>query len=157
MTDEQAICLAKTEFREAYNTGDVERLLAVFAGEFTDMSVGLPSFFGEESKAVLRSRMAKLFREYEAKLIVTIIAIRVLGNTALDFGWHEMTLRPHQGGEALTTRQRYFELWQKDADGKWRISLYIDNMDLPPAMPDATLAMPQSLPAFAWNTSATSS
>ena len=27
MTDEEAISVAKTEFREAYNTGDVERLL----------------------------------------------------------------------------------------------------------------------------------
>jgi ketosteroid isomerase-like protein len=29
---------AKAEFREAYNAGDIDRLLAVFADEFADMS-----------------------------------------------------------------------------------------------------------------------
>lgn len=143
--DEAAICAAKTEYREAYNTGDVERLLAVFADEFTDMSVGLPSFFGEEAGTVLRSRMSKLFREYRAQLVVTIIAIRVLGDVAFDFGWHEITLIPAVGGEPITTRQRYLEVWQRCPDRQWRIALYIDNMDLPPAMPDAAFLMPQAL------------
>jgi len=31
MNDEERICLAKTEFREAYNSGNVQRLLSVFA------------------------------------------------------------------------------------------------------------------------------
>jgi len=38
MTDEEAISLAKTELPEAYNSGDVERLLRVFADSFTNMS-----------------------------------------------------------------------------------------------------------------------
>jgi ketosteroid isomerase-like protein len=146
MDDIYSINLAKTELREAYNTGDVERLLSVFSSEFTDMTSGAPSFFGADAKSVLRSRTTQLFAQYRVRFVVTIIAIRVFGGTAFDFGWHETTLTPKPGGAALTTRQRYFEVWQKDPDGKWRIVLYIDNVDLSPAMPDAELGIPQLAP-----------
>ena len=146
MDDIYAINVAKTEFREAYNGGDVERLLAVYGEGFTDMSVGVPSFYGGESRAVLRSRFARLFSEYWAKLVISIIDIQVLGTTAYDYGWHEITLTPKSGGHPVMTRQRYFELWKKDAQGRWRIAFYIDNMDLPPAMPNREFVMPQTVP-----------
>jgi hypothetical protein len=38
MSDLYQINVAKAEFREAYNSGNVDRLLALFADEFTDMS-----------------------------------------------------------------------------------------------------------------------
>jgi ketosteroid isomerase-like protein len=146
MDEIYAINLAKTEFREAYNNGDVERLLRVYADSFTDMSVGVPSFYGRESRQVLQSRLSKLFVRYRAKLAISIINIQVLGATAYDYGWHEMTLMPKDGGNPVRTRQRYFELWKKDVEGRWRIALYIDNMDLPPEMPTADFVMPQTVP-----------
>jgi ketosteroid isomerase-like protein len=48
------INVAKTEFREAYNAGNVDRLLAVFAEQFMDMSAGVPIFSGAEARLVLR-------------------------------------------------------------------------------------------------------
>ena len=145
MNDLYKINVAKAEFREAYNTGDVDRLLSAFADEFTDMSAGLPSFFGNTAHAVFRSRMTKLFQRYQVTLVVTIITIRVLGNTAFDFGWHTLTLTPKSGGNPVTTRKRYFESWQKNSRGEWKIDLYIDNVDVAPAMPDAELPIPQIL------------
>ena len=82
------INVAKTEFREAYNAGNVDRLLAVFADEFTDMSAGAPSFFGADARSVFRPRMTKLFEQYQTTLTVTVIAIRVFANTAFVYGWH---------------------------------------------------------------------
>jgi len=136
------INVAKSKFRDAYNAANVDRLLAVFADEFTDMSAGAPSFFGADSKDVFRSRMTKLLEEYRATLIVTVIAIRVLANTAFDYGWHSLTLAPRDGGRPITTRQRYFETWQKNSNGEWKIDFYIDNMDVAPMMPNADLPIP---------------
>ena len=136
------ISVAKSKFRDSYNAGDVDRLLAVFSDEFTDMSAGAPSFFGTASKSVARSRMTNLFERYHATLIVTVIAIRVFDNTAFDYGWHALTLVPRGGGKPITTRQRYFETWQKNSNGEWKIDFYIDNMDVRPMMPDAELSIP---------------
>jgi ketosteroid isomerase-like protein len=145
MNDVYEINVAKAQFREAYNTGDVDRLLAVFADEFTDMSAGVPSFFGADARSVFRRRMTKLFEQYQATLIVTIIAIRVLANTAFDYGWHTLTLTPRDGGKPITTRQRYFETWQRNSSGEWKIDLYIDNMDVAPMMGDAEPPLPEAL------------
>jgi ketosteroid isomerase-like protein len=140
--DVYQINVAKAEFREAYNAGSVDRLLGVFADEFTDMSAGAPSFFGADASSVFRSRMTKILEQYHATLIVTIIAIRVFGDTALDFGWHALTLAPRDGGKPITTRQRYFETWHRNSSGEWKIDFYIDNMDVAPMMPDGDLPIP---------------
>lgn len=69
MDDTYRINLAKTEFREAYNRGDVDQLLSVFMEDgFTDVSEGGPSFYGQEAREGLRLRSNKLFAEY---LVVT--------------------------------------------------------------------------------------
>ena len=68
------INLAKSSFREAYNAGNVDRLLVVFADELTDMTAGAPSFFGANARSVVRSRLTKLLERYHATLIVTVIA-----------------------------------------------------------------------------------
>jgi ketosteroid isomerase-like protein len=142
MNDIYAINAAKAEFREGYNTGDVDRLLSIFADGFTDLSAGVPSFFGDEAKSALRSRTVNLFQKYRVTLVVTIMSIRVVHNTAYDFGWHTLALVPHQGGNPITTRRRYFERWRKGNDAKWRIELFIDNPDVPPAMPDDEIDLP---------------
>jgi ketosteroid isomerase-like protein len=133
--DVGAIRLAKTELREAYRVGSVNRLLAVFGDGFADLSAGQPSFYGPEARAVLRHRMKKLFARYRAQLAITIISIRIHGRFAFDWGWHTLTLLPKGAGRPLVTRTRYLEIWQKDSGGKWRIGIFLDNFDLPPAMP----------------------
>ncbi len=135
MVDAYAIRLAKTELRDAYNQGNVKRVLAVFADAYSDMSAGLASFYGTEAKAVLKHRLKKLFMRYDVKLAVTIISIRVQGPLAFDWGWHKLTLTPKKGGRSITTRTRYLEIWQRNAAGEWKIGIFLDNLDVPPQMP----------------------
>lgn len=129
MTDDEAISVAKTEFREAYNTGNVDRLLSVFADSFTDMTEGEASFYGTEAKTALRWRATNLFRGYTARMEVIIIAVVVRGDTAYDWGWHRLTLVPKSGGEPILKRSRYCEIWEKNQAGKWQIRIFIDNKD----------------------------
>jgi ketosteroid isomerase-like protein len=145
MSDEEAISIAKTEFREAYNTGDVNRLLSVFADSFTDMSEGEASFYGEEAKTALQWRFTNLFRECNATMEVIIIAIVVVGDKAYDWGWHKLTLVPKSGGATVIKRSRYCEIWQKNEIGKWQIRLFIDNKDhLPELLPQEATAWASS-------------
>ena len=87
VSDIYAIHVAKTEFREGYNTGDLDRLVAVFSpGGFTDMSEGEPSKYRLEAVATLRSRLAKLFAEYFVNLTPIVNKIVVTGDSAYDCG-----------------------------------------------------------------------
>lgn len=131
MDDVYAINVAKSQYRDGFNTGDVDRVLSVFAPEFTDMSDGRPNRYGADARVKLRDYLADLFARYDAKLNVIIVAIPVLGNTAFDYGWHELTLMPRDGSDPIYRRTRYLELWRKQTDGEWRIFRYIDNADVP--------------------------
>ena len=130
MGDVYKINVAKTEFREAYETGNVDRLVSVFSPNgFTDMSEGGPSKYGAEAIASLRDQAGRLFEKYSVKMTPIIIQIVVTGDTAYDYGWHEFILIPKNGEDPIRKRQRYFELWDRDAAGNWTISLFINNSD----------------------------
>jgi len=131
MDDVYAINVGKSNYREGFNTADVERVLSVFAPEFTDMSSLRPTRYREDAGAKLRRFLAQLFVEYEAELKVIVLGISVFGNNAFDYGWHELTLKPRDGGEPVYRRTRYFELWSRQPDGDWRISRFMDNQDVP--------------------------
>ncbi len=75
MDDIYRINVAITEVREAYNTGDVDRLLAIFHGDFVDMAEGFTSGFGATGKARLRTRVTELVAEYSVKFVPIIIDI----------------------------------------------------------------------------------
>jgi len=102
MDDAYAIRLAKTELRDAYNRGDVNGVLAVFADAYSDMSAGLASFYGPEAQAVLRYRMKQLFARYRA-----LLWHRSTGSASVS---HEATLRaipcPTSGHNHLDSRSR---------------------------------------------------
>jgi ketosteroid isomerase-like protein len=130
MDDVYAINVAKSNYREGFNTSDVERVLSVFAPEFTDMSDSHPTRYRADAAIKLRRSLAEIFAEHEAKLDVIINAISVFGDNAFDYGWHELTLTPRNGGEPVYRRTRYFELWSKQPNSDWKISRFMDNQDV---------------------------
>jgi ketosteroid isomerase-like protein len=130
MKDQYSINVAKTEFREGYNNGDIDRVQSMFSDTFTDMSTGFPSKYGLAAKQVLRDRLTKLFAEYFVKINVIVIDILFEGSIAYDLGWHEFILTPKSGGEKLLKRERYFEMWNKNDAGEWKITYFISNDDV---------------------------
>ncbi|HVZ61241.1 MAG TPA: nuclear transport factor 2 family protein [Terriglobales bacterium] len=136
MDDLYKINLAKSEYREGFNSGNPDRVLSVVADGFIDMTAEEPSFFGPEAKEVFGSRLRKLFRKYRTELAVVVAEVQLSGNQAVDWGWHYWTLTPEGGGDPITRRQRYIEVWQRQPDESWKIAWFINNADMPPAMPD---------------------
>jgi ketosteroid isomerase-like protein len=131
MNDIYAINLAKTEVREGHNTGDVDRIAGVFrASGFTDMTEGEPSKYGLEAVSVLRRRLETLFSAFSVKMTPIIINIVVTGDSAYDYGWHEYILILKSGGEPVRKRERYFDLWSKDAKAQWKIAMHFTNSDV---------------------------
>ena len=131
--DQHAISVAKTEYREAYNNGDVQRLLSVFAPGFTDWSDGEPSFYGAESRRALEMCATELFNRFKVELFVIIIDIVVKDDFAFDWGWHKMRLVDKRTGATSDIKYRYFEKWGK-TDGAWKINYIITNKEVPPKM-----------------------
>ena len=62
-----------------------------------------------------------------------MIQIRLSGDVAHDYGWHEFTFTP-KNGAAEFVRERYVDIWKKDAAGEWKLWMYMNNRDVPNTM-----------------------
>jgi ketosteroid isomerase-like protein len=130
MDDLYAINIAKSEFREGFNLGDASRVLAIADPELVNFSDGQPSEFGQSGLEALKTRLTNLFERFTVKLVAIVIEIRLRGDVAYDYGWHELTLTPKDGGEAIRRRDRYLDIWRRNKEGNWKLWMYMDNQDV---------------------------
>jgi len=130
MDDLYAINAAKSEFRDCFNLSDVSRLLAIADPDLVNFSDGQPCEFGMSGLDALKTRLENLFERFTAKLVVIVIEIRLQGNVAHDYGWHDLTLTPKDGGQPTRRRDRYVDIWRRNKKGKWKLWMYMDNQDV---------------------------
>jgi ketosteroid isomerase-like protein len=140
MDDLYAINAAKTEFRECFNLGDASRVLAIADPDLVSFSDGAPSEFGESGLEVLKTRLANLFERFTVELVIVVIEIRLQGDIAYDYGWHDFTLTPKDGGAFIHRRDRYVDVWRKNKAGKWKLWMYMDNQDVADPFPESELS-----------------
>ena len=132
-----AINAAKTEFREGFNLGDASRVLAIADPDLVSFSDGQPSEFCASGLQALKTRLTKLFERFTAELSVIVIEIRLQGDVAYDYGWHDLTLTPKDGGESIRRKYRYVDVWRRNKEGGWKLWMYMDNQDVAdPFRPD---------------------
>lgn len=130
MDELYAINAAKIEFRECFNLGDISKFLAIADPDLVNFSDGVGSEFGDTGLEALKTRLTTLFERFTAKLVVIVIEIRLQGDVAYDYGWHDLTLTPKDGGGPIHRRDRYVDIWRKNKDGKWKLWMYMDNQDI---------------------------
>jgi ketosteroid isomerase-like protein len=130
MDDLYAINVAKSEFRESFNLGDASRLITIADPDVVNFSDGQPSEFGESGLDAFKTRLTNLFERFTAKLAVIVIEIRLQGDVAYDYGWHDLTLTPKDGGQPIRRRDRYVDIWRRNKEGKWKLWMYMDNQDV---------------------------
>lgn len=137
MDDLYAISAAKTEFREAYNTGNPEPLIALLDPDAIYFADQQPLAIGAGVPDAVRAHFANLFAAHEVHLDPIVIEIRVQGAVACEYGWHQWRFVPRNGGAHFTRKDRYVDIWRKNAAGEWKLWTYMDNLDVSMEMPAA--------------------
>src|SRR5512142_369881 len=113
MDDLYAINVAKTEFREAFNSGDAERLIAILDPAVVYMADGRGLAIGTGTADAIRALFRELLAGYDVQLTPIVIEIRVEGAAACDYGWHVWKKIPRDGGPPITAKDRYVDIWRK--------------------------------------------
>jgi ketosteroid isomerase-like protein len=131
MDDLRSINAAKTEFRECFNLADSSRLLAIADPDLISFPDGQQSEFRMSGLEALKDRLERLFQRFRAELAVIVIEIRVHGDIAHDYGWHVLKLTPKDGGQPIRRKDRYLDIWHRSKEGKWKLLMYMDNLDVP--------------------------
>lgn len=137
MDDLYAINVAKTKFRDAYNSGDPEGLIKVLDPDAVYFADQQRLAIGSGVADAIRTHFAELLAKYVVHLDPIIIEIRVQGEVACEYGWHEWHFAPRDGGAPITRKDRYVDVWRKNASGEWKLWTYMDNLDVPMKMPAA--------------------
>jgi ketosteroid isomerase-like protein len=130
MDDLYAINVAKSEFRDSFNFSDASRLLAIADPDLVNFSDGRPCEFGGSGLEALKTRMEELFGKFSAKLEVIVIEIRLQGDVAYGYGWHNWTLTSKAGAQLIHRRDRYVDIWRRNKKGEWKLWMYMDNRDV---------------------------
>jgi uncharacterized protein (TIGR02246 family) len=122
MSDEKAIEGAIAEFVRAYNSGNLEGVLAYYSEDLIKVRQGGPA----ETKAETAKRIAGVFENFRSRVDVSTDEIRVAGELAYTRGTFRVTLTPKAGGETQVIERRYLEIWRKE-NGRWLVARTMDN------------------------------
>ncbi|HVH87346.1 MAG TPA: nuclear transport factor 2 family protein [Terriglobales bacterium] len=136
MDDLYAINLAKTEFREAFNTDDPQRLITLLDPEFVYMPDGLGQTMGAAAAETIRMQCRELAGR---ELQPIIIEIRIQDRVACDYGWHVWKKTSRDGSPQVTVKNRYVDIWRKNEKGEWKLWMYMSNTDSPYAYANSGL------------------
>jgi ketosteroid isomerase-like protein len=123
MTSEAEITTAIAEFVKAYNSGDIQAMLACYGDDLVKLRQGaLP-----ETKPEVAQRVAEVFTQYHSRVGVNIDEVVAAGEFAFTRGSFRVTLAPKAGGETQTIDRRYLEIWRREHN-RWLVVRTMDNL-----------------------------
>lgn len=110
---------------EVVNQSDLDGYVDLVADDVVWIPPGQEALQG---RAAFRRWLDPFLSQFSYAMSVENVDIRVAGEWAVEKATFHSHLTPRAGGEAMHHTGRFIVLWRYDADGKWRIDRYIDDM-----------------------------
>ena len=135
--DVQAINAVREREISAFSSGAVDSLVAVYTSDVVMMPPNEPMIDGAEGVRTWAQSMAS---QATVAGKYTDAKITVAGDWAVERYSGELTVTPKAGGAAMTERLKGIHVYQRQADGSWRIAQDVWNTDAPSPPPSAPKA-----------------
>jgi uncharacterized protein (TIGR02246 family) len=110
----------------AFKAGDLETIAASYTADAVAMPPDAPMETGREAVAATFEQMFGMGSTEDSSL--TTDEIGVGDDWAFRRGHFTLVIKPEEG-DPVTPTGKFIEIWKKEADGTWRISRDIWNMD----------------------------
>ena len=130
--DEASIRSGADAWNDAYNAGDVDKILTLYTDDAVLMPPDAPAATGP---AAIREFLTKDIAGAKAAGVSAKDDGGTVTVTA-DFAWHAGKFSAHDAAGKTVSTGKYVELWRK-TDGKWRMFRDIWNNDAAPAVEPA--------------------
>ncbi len=108
---------------------DVPAILANYADDGVMMQSGMPAVSGRAAIEEAMKGMVAAMKVDSAAF--TMNDLKVSGDLAVETGSYRMTMTP-TGGAPMNDAGKYVTVWQKQADGSWKVIRDISNSDVAP-------------------------
>ncbi len=128
--DIEAIRSLEDEFAASINADNPERLVAQY---YSDDAVRMPP--NEpllKGKAEILARFKKGAEQYAFQLDNVIVDVKVDRNLAYSWGTASGTRTPKAGGETFNIKSKWISVYERQADGSWKVIAAIFNSDNQP-------------------------
>jgi uncharacterized protein (TIGR02246 family) len=128
--DVEAIKKLSDEYGAMVTAGDTEGFLNLFTNDAVLMPPNNQMLVGKEEIRPLVQGILKDAKEIELTEITTPSEIKAVGNWVFDLGITTFKAR----GKPLEDTNKYIRIWQKMADGSWKLArvIFNSNNPLPP-------------------------
>jgi steroid delta-isomerase len=120
---ETAVRSALAAWNADFNAGNSETICDLFAPDLRYDYPGFPERGYDEICALLQSSLADRTRTFSYAL--DIREVIVSGDLAVARLVWTLTVRPADGGDAVTSREPGMDIFRRQADGGWKIVRYI--------------------------------
>ena len=127
--DVEAIATSLEQELAAVNSGDAEAFQAAITNDAVLMPPNEPPVTGKE--AILAWQQA-FFDQATVQLSISFEEVEVAGNWAFARRSWARTLTPVAGGEPTQDNGQVVHIYQRQADGSWKVARIIWNSDNPP-------------------------
>ncbi|MFC1712923.1 YybH family protein [Candidatus Poribacteria bacterium] len=124
-SEEDQVRTAALAWDDAFNAGDLARIMNLYANEIISMPPNLPA---REGKAALQADFEYLLGEFDSHHETSTVGVMMSGDLAIERGRYTMTLTPKAGGETITEVGKHVMVRQKIGD-EWKIVWEIWNTD----------------------------
>ncbi len=128
--DRAAIASVLQEHVDAINAGEVDALLAGMTDDVVYMPPDQSLLRGKER---LREWAVPIYGQFDTHISMRAEETVVAGDWAWEWGHLSGSMRPIDGGQATQIEGKYFYVYQRQADGSWKIARDIYNSNGPPA------------------------
>lgn len=103
---------------DAFRRRDVQAILDLLTSDYILWPAGGSSM----TRDSLKPRLVATLSAYEVTPSFEREERLVAGDLAFERGWDVQQIRPRNGGETKTQRQRVFLILQRGSDGQWRFA-----------------------------------
>lgn len=126
----QAIEANKQQLVAAFKAGDAAAAVAVYAPNALVMGPNEPTMQGTEA---ITQGLRGMFEQVSLPaMALNISDLTVSGEYAFEHGSYEWTIQPKAAGApAMPDKGKYLSVWQRQADGSWKLLRDIWNTDTP--------------------------
>ena len=125
----QAIETGHQQIANAFKAGDAAAAAAVYAPDAMVMGPNEPALRG----AAIGEGLKGMFQQVSFPSITLVTSdVTVSGDYAFEHGTYDWTVQPKAAGApAMPDKGKYLTVWQKQADGSWKLFRDIWNTDTP--------------------------
>jgi uncharacterized protein (TIGR02246 family) len=117
-----------SEYAASLNSGDLERWISLWTDDGVQMPPGAPTVIGKQRiRAAVKGSLDQLTFDME---IPPSEEVRVAGDWAFARGNYSATMTSKQGRDAIEIDGKYLTIFEKQADGSWKIHRDVFNSNV---------------------------